>query len=344
MHGAELSHDDARLLNPKDAHPSAQTSPAPQAPLPHPGAYDLAFTAGDVPEYAHVPKHVSFAQLTLIWGLMGLGMGAINALRVLLGFFLLPPWLILPVAGGFILIVLLLMARKHLSLFFAESAIPLKPLADPAASTRRLRVQLPDRPSIELLRSIEEGRFGFEPEIARVPLAVGLDPGARRLAWLGGVLGCLTAVLVELLFRRPLAELSMSVWFVMGLAALGAVGLPEFVFPTYVRVIPGRLDVIRAPIVGPGMRTVLSIDLRSRPLFLTRFALFAEPAREPGTPLPPKVWGKRWSQGMVHPPESNPEAVSLALTPDRRRLLRAILWGATTEAPTPDVPGDRLIG
>lgn len=310
-----------------------------------PASLGLAFVTGDAPEYARVPRHIQFANLALVWGCVGLIMGAVSALRMLLSFVLVPPLAITLVIGGAGILTALILLRRPFARYFTEtSAIPEKPPSDPEAKSRRVRVLLPPRRAMELWRSLGEGRFGFEPEIARVPLAVGVDPGALRLAWLGGVLGCLAAVLVELLFRRPLAELSVTMWFIMGMTALGAVGLPEFVFPTYVRVIPGRLDVIRAPIVGPGMRTVLSIDLRSRPLFVAGSTIFAEPIREPGTPLPPKVWGKKWNQGMVHPPGSNPEAVSLVLSPDRRRLLRAILWGATTEAETPDLPGDRLIG
>lgn len=327
--------------------PETTSNPASEhnLPAPDPAPLGLAFVTGDAPEYARVPRHIQFANLALVWGCVGLIMGAVSALRLLLSFAMVPPLAITLVIGGAGILTALILLRRPFARYFTEtSAIPEKPPFDPEAKSRRVRVLLPPRRAMELWRSIGEGRFGFEPEVARVPLAVRLDPGARRLAWLGGVLGCLTAVLVELLFRRPLAELSVTMWFIMGMSALGAVGLPEFVFPTYVRVIPGRLDVIRAPIVCPGMRTVLSIDLRTRPLFIAGGTIFAEPMREPGTPLPPKVWGKKWHQGMVHSPESNPEAVSLTLTHERHRILRAVLWGATTEAPTPDVPGDRLIG
>jgi len=92
------------------------------------------------------------------------------------------------------------------------------------------------------------------------------------------------------------------------------------------------------------MHTLASIDLRERPLVINEVALFAEPRRPPGTPRPDKVWSKRWSQGMVHPPECNPEAVSLMLCFARKRLIRAIVLAAVTRAPTPEIPSDRLLG
>jgi len=321
-----------------------QSSPE-SRPVPDPAEYDIALLHGRNVGYSKAPRHIQISQLALTYGVVGTSIGILNLARGVAQSSPIPGVLFLTLAGAILLIAAFWVVRRAMRRSTAEGeAVGRLPTFESGESSRRIRVLTKPLDAIHMLRTLKDVRSGFEPEIARVPLAVGLDPAARPLAWVGGVLGLLCAALFELVFHRTLVELSLAIWFVMGMTALGAVGLPEFVFPTYVRVMPGRLDVIRAPLLGGGLVMVKSFDLRRRPLVLVGPVIFIEPEREEGEVAPPKVRGAKWPYTFAYPDDFVPDAVSLTLTPERRRILLATIWGATTEAPTPDIPADSLIG
>ena len=323
-----------------------QNGPSDEAPsLPDPGAYDIAFIRDDFPEYDTVPKHIARANGYLFYSLMavilmisGVLVFAVQAASV---------GVTLIIACSVVLLVaalVTLITWDVRSTFERGGAIRPKIPFESLKSSKRIHICVLPRLAIRMIRSLPQADHGFEPEVARVPLALGFDAHTRRLAVLGGILGLAGAVIGLTVFGWDRVHIAVIFWFVMGMCMLGSVVIPEFFFATYVRVIPGRLDVIRAPLIGSSMHTLASFDLRGRPLVINEVALYVEPPREPGTPRPAKIWSKRWSQGMIHPPECNPEAVSLIMSPARRQLLLAIVQAAVTHAPTPEIPPDKLVG
>ena len=316
-----------------------------QPPIPDPAAYDIALIRGRNVTYTKAPKHIQLSQLALVYGLMGAMFGVFKFTRHAAKIMLVPDSFLFILVGAVLVLAMLWFARWAVRSSAKEGkVVGQMPPFESGESNRRIRILTRPMEAIEMLRSIPGMRSGFEPEIARVPLAVGLDPAARRLAWLGGLLGLVSAIAFEFMFYRSITELSVTIWFFMGMTALGAIVLPEFVFPTYVRVIPGRLDVIRTPLFGNEFVTVKSFDLRHRHIILAGAVIFIEPERAKGEEAPMKVKSGKWPHAMMYPDDYVPDAVSLSLTPARKRLLLAALWAATTQAPTPDLPDDRLIG
>lgn len=331
------------------------THPAPQKPAPEPtnkapaapdpADYDIAFLQSGQVAYSVSPKHIQFAQFALIYGLMGTSIGIGNLLRL----FGQAVHMSVGLAVGLIVLalvgVLVFLIRQDIKNTFEQGgAVPKDLKYEKHNTSRRIRITLRAVPSIRLLRSLPEAEHGFEPEIVRVPLAVGLDQTARKLAWLGGVIGMLVAVLIELYIVRSTEWMPFSIWFIMGMGCVGAIGVPEFFFPTYLRVIPGRLDVIRAPIVGDTLSVIHSYDLRTRPITIVGPIVYIEPELPAGQPRPELVENARWPNQMTYPPDFKPEAICLQFSLNRLRIIRAIVWAAITTAPTPEVPSDRLLG
>ncbi len=323
----------------------APEPPIEAQPLPDPAAYDIAFVRDDFPEYDKMPVHVQRANIYLTYCVVVTVLSLIGVLTLVtqtlaFGF---QVYVVAALALLFVVVVVL-MRRDFKSTF--EKGVPIhrKLPYESLKANRRIHICVRPKFALELLRSLPDANLGFEPEVARVPLALGIDSHTRRLAFLGGTLGLAGAAIGLTIFGWDRVHFGVMFWFVIGMCVLGSVVLPEFFYPTYVRVVPGRVDVIRAPLILSSMHIMQSFDLRGRPLVINEFALFVEPEREPGTPRPAKVWGKKWSQGMVHPPECNPEAISLAMTLGRKRLIRAIVLASVTEVPNPMVPTDRLIG
>ena len=327
--------------------PPEQASAA-GAGVPDPAGFDIAlirYKPGQSFAYARIPKYIQFSQVALIWGLVGSAIGLVNVGRYFLGFVFVPTKPVLIAALVLVLVAVLaaFIVAIRQTIQQSSSFSPQLPF-EGEDSGRRLRIMLSPKRARQLLESLSDARDGFEPEIARVPLAIGLNPQTRRLAWLGGILGLAAAGTFETLIHHPLYELSMTIWFGMGMVALGAVGVPEFFFPTYIRIIPGRLDVLQTSLFSKNLTIIKSIDLRHRPMILNPSAAFFEPERPEGQGPPAKVQSNTWPNVMTYPKDLVPDAVSLMLSPAKNRLMRAIVWGATTEAPTPDIPDDQLLG
>lgn len=209
-------------------------------------------------------------------------------------------------------------------------------------STARVRIACRPGWGARLLHGLDP-HSGFEPEIARVPLALGVSGSDKLLAALGAIGGVGAAYLLTgSFFAGPLT--SLSVWMAMGAAGVGAVALPEFCAPTYVRIVPGRLDVLRFSLFRLRPASLASFDLRrSRVLIdVRRAVVLVEP---PGEPRPTrKVRSKRWPYAVAEEPPPGGEAVGLVLTPARRRLLEAACVASVTAAPTPELPHAELLG
>lgn len=196
-----------------------------------------------------------------------------------------------------------------------------------------------------LLLAERELDAAFEPEIARVPLAVGVTGADRRLAVLGALAGLAAAMAVGAVVSVKPQMFSFYSWLAMGAAGAGAVALPEFCAPTYVRIVPGRLDVIRFSVFRRRPASVASFDLRrSRVLVdVKRAVVSVEPPDANAAPAR-KVRSKRWPYAVSEEGGPRRFAVGFVLTPSRRRLLQAACAAALSEAPTPELPADELLG
>jgi len=309
-------------------------------PIPDPAAYDIALLRGLGVAYAKAPQHILLCQVVLGYGLLSFIFGLFKFFRHSAQIMLVPSVILVVFEWTILALTIAWALHRVVRAFTSKSKMAKHLLSfEPSESTRRIHILAKQVDVIAMLRSLPDIKSGFEPEIVRAPLAVGLDRAARSLAWLGGALGLVLAVVFEHTFYHTAIGLSMPLWFLVGMTSLGAVVLPEFSFPTYVRVVPGRLDVIRTPLFGNKFITIKSFDLRRRHIILAGGTIYIEPEE---TPI--KVRSGRWPYTMVYSANFVPDAVSLLLTPARKRLMLAALWAATTEAPTPELPSDSLIG
>lgn len=125
----------------------------------------------------------------------------------------------------------------------------------------------------------------------------------------------------------------------------GALGA-ELIFPVYIRIVPGRLDIFRYGFLGSGKPSVETYDLRSIGLCVDfgSFSVALEPARTPGEPIPEFVAANRWPHAKTHPEGHAPDYFTLALSPGRLENCQRLIQAARTDEPTPDLPDDELLG
>lgn len=167
----------------------------------------------------------------------------------------------------------------------------------------------------------------FEPVIVRVLLAA-KPTSAFIWAW---VLGGIGAAIATVLFLR----LGLGGWRVFGaslfsagylyftVGASGGAFIAAFLFPTYLRIAPGRADVLRFGFLGRGRPSFETFDLRASEVVVITHSFIALVRGGPTEPWRPLVY-----------------AGSL----DRTRVVRALLAAAVSEHPTPPMPDDALLG
>jgi hypothetical protein len=139
---------------------------------------------------------------------------------------------------------------------------------------------------------------------------------------------------------------SFRIWGFIAIVMGSALGLAEFLWPVYLRLAPGRLDLFRYGALGRGDPRVTSYDLR-RVGVCVNFAqctIAIEPPREPGVPAPALVLAKKWPHFQQHPPGSVPDYLCVALCPGRTEFCQRLIQAARTDEPTPPLPDDRLLG
>ncbi|MEM9372567.1 MAG: hypothetical protein AAGA55_02905 [Planctomycetota bacterium] len=199
----------------------------------------------------------------------------------------------------------------------------------------------PQDPELEAI----EG--GFEPLIIRPWLGVRRSGAYRRFFWL--TLSLLSVVFLGggwWVLGSALFDNTFTIWGVMGLVIGGTWFLAEHAFPVYIRLAPGQLDVFRYAFLGRGAPCVTTYDLRVTPLCVDfgSATVALEPRREPGTPAPELVLGKRWPHHKEHPQGAVPVYVSAAMSPQRDAFCQCLIQAARTTEPTPPLPHDRLLG
>lgn len=167
----------------------------------------------------------------------------------------------------------------------------------------------------------------FEPVIVRVVVA---SKPSRAFVWTWVVSGVLAVVGVLAMFRYVLSGVGpgtspwtsfMYFYFAFG-ASAGSL-IATFVFPTYLRITPGRLDVFKFPALGRGRPEVSTFDLKrlNVTLLLNQSSIVLESS-----------------------PDAGMQFVTFAASFDRLGTSRALLAAAVSPHPTPPLPDDTLLG
>jgi hypothetical protein len=315
---------------------AAHTTPQPGQEGPAPWPPDLALirlTAGAnlMVNNASGPRYTGVSMVG--YGLFGM----LIMLCMLLWRLLKPavsPWVSIGVIAAIVsaACVVLVVRRVARRAALLAGATPTR-LYDPFNTDARVRYACHDAAAHELRRTPPDTGASFEPEVARVPMAMGWTRRDRWLAVIGGILGALAAVVALRTFSAAglggFAGLHLYLWIVIGGASTGAIGLAETLFPTWVRIMPGRVDVVRESLLGRRLIEVRKFDLRARSVVLFRSTLYLDlptvPVRDRARDTGPK-----------------PVTIQFALTTRRKELIRAVLLAALTSAPTPVVSDEEL--
>ncbi len=189
---------------------------------------------------------------------------------------------------------------------------------------------------------------GFEPLIVQPWFGVKRD---RRYWWtfivMSAIVGACFLYGLTFLFGGW-KTLSQSFAFfgysTMGLAMVGGVIAAELMWPVYLRLVPGQLDIFRYGFLGSGKPAVESYDLRKVGLCVDfgGYIVSIEPPRPIGEPLPALVQAKRWPHGQAFPDGYQPIYFTAIAIPGRRIFAQRLIQAARTNEPTPPVSMDRL--
>jgi hypothetical protein len=191
-------------------------------------------------------------------------------------------------------------------------------------------------------------RGGFEPIVIRPWF------GLRRDRWywwtfavMSVVVGFVAVYLLSFVFGGMMGLLKMSGFMgyaLMGLAMVGGALSSELLWPVYIRLVPGQLDIFKYGLLGSGQAEVESFDLHKVGVCvdLGGYLVAIEPERPVGEPLPKMVQGKRWPHGQAFPDDYQPAYFSLALVRGRKKFSQRLIQAARTDEPTPPIMMDRL--
>lgn len=296
-----------------------------------------------------------------------IGIALVGVLYVVIGSFVaLPMWGLYVVFPVGLIVGLLLLARfkptrqpdHGLSSAFASGTDPryrlrlvTPQLVDPSTAMPWLRPALandtnPDESELDYHAG------GFEPIVVRAWLCVTRD----RWYAITLVVALVLAAAIAWLFSRllgagngPALALGVSLAFfgIVIVIAIIAMLAAEAVWPAYLRLAPGRLDVFRYPLFGRGRPSVKTYDLRRVGLcvHLGVWAVALEPERPFEGEGPPEMTrSKTWPYNKVRLPQHQPETLSLGLIPRRREFVCKLFQAARTDEPTPPLPEHELTG
>ena len=131
-----------------------------------------------------------------------------------------------------------------------------------------------------------------------------------------------------------------------GAGIVGGLMCAEFVWPVYLRLVPGRIDIFRYGFLGSGEPEVETHDLKKQGVCMDfgSYTMVLEPEREVGEPLPALVKAKKWPHGQVLPDDYQPRYVSVALVVGRREIAERVIQAARTAEETPPVSETSLTG
>ncbi len=177
---------------------------------------------------------------------------------------------------------------------------------------------------------LEMVQGGFEPIILQPWFGIKRD---RRYWWTVVVMSVVVGVgtLFGLsLFFGSLTDLLQVFGFlgyaVMGLSMVGGVVAGELMWPVYIRLVPGQLDIFRYGFLGSGKPVVERFDLRKVGVCVDfgGYIVSLEPQRPVGEPLPALVMGKRWPNAQVFPEWFAPTYFTSGCSPESARVRAAI--------------------
>ncbi|TVQ32839.1 MAG: hypothetical protein EA376_04110 [Phycisphaeraceae bacterium] len=160
----------------------------------------------------------------------------------------------------------------------------------------------------------------FEPEAAGAFFIAPLSPEGR-FAWIGLTPVMAAGIWMGLSLFGVATPEGPTLWGSPALAGLAA----AFLFPTYIRISPGKLDVIRHRAFGIGKANVESYSLRDSRVVVD-FKTSSARLYDPGLAIDPHL------------------KVNCGGLPGSKRLLKQFLRGAVSTAEAPELEGDPLVG
>jgi hypothetical protein len=197
---------------------------------------------------------------------------------------------------------------------------------------------------------LEMVRGGFDPIIVRPWF--GIKRG-RAFWWTAVVCGLVCSLaMLQLLslimggWGAMLKSSGMMGYAMTGAAMVSGLVCAELIWPVYVRLVPGRLDVFRYGFLGSGRPEVETHDLKLKGVCVDfgSYTIAIEPERPAGEPLPALVQAKRWPHGQTLPEGYMPRYVCVALVVGRRELAQRVIQAARTDEATPGVSETELGG
>jgi len=197
---------------------------------------------------------------------------------------------------------------------------------------------------------LEQVPGGFEPIIVRPWFGVNRGKAFWWTAIVGGIV-CTAGLLqfISLLiggWGMILDSAGLMGYAIMGAAMVSGLVCAELIWPVYVRLVPGRLDLFRYGFLGSGTPTVETHDLKRQGVCVDfgSYTIAVEPERAIGEPLPRLVQAKKWPHGQTLPEGHVPCYVCLALVKGRREIAQRVIQAARTDESTPVVSGLELGG
>ncbi|MDF1810103.1 MAG: hypothetical protein P1U42_10450 [Phycisphaerales bacterium] len=186
-------------------------------------------------------------------------------------------------------------------------------------------------------------RGGVEPLVIRPWFGVKRD----RVYWWTSAIMCVVvgfAVSYALTFlfggwRGLLDSIGIMGYALTGLMLLGGVVIAEVIWPVYIRLVPGQVDVFRYGFLGSGAAKVESFDLRKVGVCVDfgGYIISLEPERAVGEALPILVQAKRWPHGQSFPEDFTPTYFAIPLVLNRRIFAQRLIQASRTDEPTPPV-------
>lgn len=131
-----------------------------------------------------------------------------------------------------------------------------------------------------------------------------------------------------------------------GAGMVGGLVSAELIWPVYLRIVPGRLDIFRYGFLGSGKPEVETHDLKVQGVCMDfgTYTMALEPERPVGERLPKLERGKRWPYGQVLPSDFQPRYLCLALVVGRLEIAQRVIQAARTDEATPVVSETELMG
>lgn len=191
---------------------------------------------------------------------------------------------------------------------------------------------------------------GFDPIIVRPWFGVQRD---KKFWWTavvcgfagaGVLLGGLTLIMGG--WSGVMKNSGVLGYAMTGAGMVSGVVSAELIWPKYLRLVPGRLDLFSYGFLGSGEAIVETHDLKRQGVCVDfgSYTIALEPERPIGEPLPAMVRAKKWPHGQSMPEAYRPKYVSLALVIGRREIAERVIQAARTSEQTPPVSETELGG